>query len=142
MDKKWQKIAQRIVQGLRIQPGELIDVRDHTGSLWIFLWKHSLRLNGQGQRHYFNCIRAIIWSAFGAEAALDHLTHWDKYRQEWMKHIDRVLVLSGTPLDFSLAPKEALDAWEQAQYRLSLIEESRRLLIWSLPFLQRSGQNC
>lgn len=29
MEKKWQKIAQRLVQGLGVQPGELIDVEFH-----------------------------------------------------------------------------------------------------------------
>ena len=29
MEQKWQKIAQRLVQGLGVQPGELIDVEFH-----------------------------------------------------------------------------------------------------------------
>ena len=139
MDKKWQKIAQRIVQGLRVQPGELIDVRDHTGSIDVVM-ETILAVERAGATPLLQLHSGDYLERLWSEASLDHLTHWDKHRQEWMKQIDRVLVLSGAPPDFSLAPKEALDAWEQAQYRLSLIEEERRLpyLVAAIPTEKRA----
>lgn len=141
MDLKWKKIAQRIVEGLRVQPGELIDVRDHTGSTDVFM-ETILAVERAGATPLLQPHSGDYLERLWSESPLNYLTHWDQHRQIWMKQIDRVLVLSGAPPDFSLVPKAALDAWEQAQYRLSVIEEERRLpyLVVAIPTEKRAKQ--
>ena len=141
MDGKWQEIAHRIVEGLRVQPGEQIDVRDHSGSIDIWM-ETILAVERAGASPLLQLHQGDYLERLWSEAPLNYLTHWDQHRQTWMKQIDRVLVLSGAPPDFSLVPKAALDAWEQAQYRLSIIEEERRLpyLVVAVPTEKRAKQ--
>jgi leucyl aminopeptidase (aminopeptidase T) len=126
MDKRWQKIAERIVQGLGVQPGELINVRDRSGCLNILL-EISLAIERVGATPLFQLLPGDYLERLWTEAPRDYLAHWDQHRREWVKQIDRVLVLAGARPDFSLAPKDAFDALRQAQYRLTVIEEERRL---------------
>jgi leucyl aminopeptidase (aminopeptidase T) len=126
MDKKWQKIAHRIVQGLGVQPGELINVRDGSGSLDILL-ESSLAIEQVGATPLLQLLPNDYLERLWTEVPQDYLTHWDQYRREWMKQIDRVLVLAGARPDHGLKPTGAVEAWQQAQYRLNTIEEERRL---------------
>jgi len=126
MDKRWQKIAHRIIQGLGVQPGELIDVRDSSGCLDVLL-ETSLAIEEVGATPLLQLLPADYLERLWTEVPLNYLTQWDQSRQEWMKQIDRVLVLAGTSPDLSLVPKDRFEAWQQAHYRLNVIEEMRRL---------------
>jgi leucyl aminopeptidase (aminopeptidase T) len=129
MDKRWLKIARSIVQGLGIQPGELIDIRDGSGCLDVLL-EISLAIERAGATPMLQLLPDDYLERLWSEVPRDYLAHWDKHRLEWMKQIDRVLVLAGARPDSSQAPKDALEAWQQAIYRLTVLEEERRL-----PFL-------
>jgi leucyl aminopeptidase (aminopeptidase T) len=141
VDKIWQKIAQRIVQGLGVQPGELIEVRDNAGCLSV-LQETSLAIERVGATPLLQLLSSDYLERLLAEVPQDYLANWGQYRQVWMKQINRVLVLAGTRPNLSLVSKEVLDTWEQAQYQLGVIEEDRRLpyLLVAIPTEWRAKQ--
>ena len=110
MDKRWQAIARRIVQGLGVQPGELVNVRDGTGCLDVLL-EISLAIESVGATPLIQLLSNDYLERLWTEVSPDYLSHWDQYRQEWMKQIDRVLVLAGARSEFSLMPSVAVEAW-------------------------------
>ena len=129
MDKSWQKNARRIVEGLAVQPGELIEVRDNSGRPDVLL-ETLLAIERVGATPLLQFIPSDYLERLISEVPADYLSKWDLHRGKWMKQIDRILFLAGARPDLSLAPKDGLDAWQQASDRLSVIEEARRL-----PFL-------
>ena len=141
MDKTWQKIAQRILQGLDVQPGELIEVRDSTGNTGL-LQETSLAIERAGATPLLQILPGDYLERLLAEIPRDFLANWGQYRQEWMKQTNRVLVLAGTRPDLSHISKEVLDTWEQAQHQLGVIEEGRRLpyLLAAIPTERRAKQ--
>ncbi len=141
MDKIWQQIAQRIVQGLNVQPGELVEVRDSSGSLSILL-ETSLAMERVGATPLLQLLPSDYLERLLTEVPQEILINWGQYWQEWMKQIDRVLVLAGARPDLSLVSKERLDTWDQAQYQLGVIEEDRRLpyLVVAIPTEKRAKQ--
>ena len=141
MDKRWQKIAQRIVQGLGVQPGELIDIRDGSGHLDAVL-EISLAVERAGATPMLQLLPDDYLERLWIEVPRDYLAQWDKYRVEWMKQVDRVLFLAGARPDSSQAPKDALEAWQKAMYRLTILEEERRLpyLLAAIPTERGAGQ--
>jgi leucyl aminopeptidase (aminopeptidase T) len=126
MRGRWQKIARRIVQGLGVQPGELVDVRDGSGSLAMLL-EIALAVEQAGATPLLQLTPSRYLERLWAGVPVDYLAKWDQHRSEWMKQVDRVLVLAGAHADFSRGPKDAVAAWRQAQHRLIQIEEARRL---------------
>lgn len=126
MNLKWQKIAQRIVQGLGVQPGELIDLRDCAGCQEVVL-ETALAIERAGATPLVQLVPADYLERLWAEAPVSYLEQWDQHRQLWMGQVDRVVVLAGAHVDFNAAPKPGMDAWQQAQYRLTQIEEARQL---------------
>lgn len=126
MEKKWKEIGQRIVLGLGVQAGELVNLRDSSGNLDLLL-ETSLAIERVGACPYVQHISSDYLERLLAEVPLNHLIHRDKYHLEWMKQVDRVLVLGGARPDFSIVPREAVKAWDQAHYQVNLIEETRRL---------------
>ena len=59
-----------------------------------------------------------------------------------MHQIDRIVVLAGARPDFDQIPQEAFATWQEAEHRLSIIEEERRLpyLLVAIPTEQRAQQ--
>ena len=92
MDKSWQKIAQRFVEGLGVQPGELIEVRDGSGRLDILL-ETSLAIEQAGATPLLQLLSDDYLERLWIEVPQEHLAHWDQFRGKWLKQIDRVLVL-------------------------------------------------
>jgi len=78
------KIAQRLVQGLGVQPGELIDVRDSSGNLNVVL-ETSLAIERVGATPLLQLHPGDYLERLWTEVPRDTLAHWDQYRQEWMK---------------------------------------------------------
>jgi leucyl aminopeptidase (aminopeptidase T) len=126
MDKKWHPIALRMVQGLGVQPGELIDVRDSSGCQEALL-ETALAIETVGATPLIQLVSPDYLARLWDEVPLQTLAQWDRHRQDWMREVDRVLVLAGARPDFSLTPRPGREAWDQAQYRLTVIEEERRL---------------
>src|SRR5215217_5651561 len=141
MDKRWQKIADRMVQGLGVQPGELIELRDGSGDPAV-LHEASLAIERSGATPLIRLDSAEYVERVLSEAPLSYLTAWDQYRQAWMKQVDRILVLTGAGSDFRLAPPAAVDAWRHAQSRLTALEEERHLpyLLVAIPTARRAQQ--
>lgn len=126
MDPIWQKIAQRIVQGLGVQPGELIEVRDCSGSLGV-LQEISLAIERIGATPLLQFLPGDYLERLLVEVPQKTLAHWGDYRQEWLKQIQRILVLAGIGADLGHVPQEMLETWDQVQFQLNCIEEGRRL---------------
>jgi len=126
MDEMWQKNAQRFVQGLSVQPGELIEVRDSSGRLDVLI-ETLLAIERVGATPLLQFIPGDYLERLMSEVPPDYLSQWDLHRDKWMKQIDRILILAGARPDLSLAPKDGLDAWQQACDRLTIVEEARRL---------------
>ncbi len=141
MDKRWQKIAQRMVQGLGVQPGELVEVRDASGSLDVLL-ETLLAIERVGATPLIQLIPKDYLERLLTETPPDTLARWDQHRGEWMKQIDRVLFLAGARPDLSAASPDGLKAWGQATDRLSRIEEERRLpyLLVAIPTAEGAQQ--
>ena len=94
MDKSWQKIAQRIVKGLGVHQGELIDVRDSSGCLDLLL-ETSLAIEQVGATPLLQLLSSDYLERLWTEVPRDYLDNWGKYQQEWMKQIDRSPDFSG-----------------------------------------------
>lgn len=141
MDKKWQKVARRIVRGLGIRPGELIEVRDAAGCQDALL-ETSLAIEGAGATPIFQLIPPGYLERLWGEVLPATLARWDRFRGEWLKEVDRVLVLAAAHPDFTRAAQPGLEAWRQAQQRLTVIEEERRLpfLLVALPTAEGARQ--
>lgn len=140
-DKTWPRIARRIVQGLGIQPGELIQVRDAAGRLDVLL-ETSLAIELAGATPLLQLMPADYLQRLWTKAPQDYLANWDRHRQEWLEQTDRVLVLGGARPDLSLVPQQAFAAWRGATHRLTGIEEKRRLpvLLVAIPTETRARQ--
>jgi leucyl aminopeptidase (aminopeptidase T) len=131
MDERWPGIAQRVAQGLGVQAGELVLVRDHAGRIEV-LQETLLAIEGMGATPLPEIVTAAYLGRLLGAAPERYLAEWDRHRAGWMRQADRVLVLQGEPLgmDVSGAPPHASKAWREAAGRLGVIEEER-----ALPFL-------
>ncbi len=126
MNSTWYKIAQRIVEGLGIRPGELIQVRDHAGR-WDVLQEILLAIEVAGATPLPELTPAEYMQRVWSTAPRDYLTNWDRHRTAWLEQADRVLVLSEAHPEFAASAEEGFNAWRQATARLTLLEEKRRL---------------
>lgn len=141
MNEEWTVLAQRIVQGLDVQPGELIQVRDDTAQPDLLL-ELLLAIELAGATPLPELASPDYLERLWRAAPLDYLTQWDRHRQAWLQQIDRVVVLGGAHPDIHAAPQEAFHAWETAVQRLTDIEEARRLpfLVVGVPTERRAQQ--
>jgi leucyl aminopeptidase (aminopeptidase T) len=141
MEKTWQHIAQRMVAGLGVQPGELIDVRDFSGNMNV-LMEVLLAIERVGATPLLQFFPSDYLERLLIEVPKESLSKWDQHRQAWMKQIDRVLVFDGAQPDFSAVNQVVLDLWRKATHRLSVIEESRQLpfLLVAIPNEKRAQQ--
>lgn len=141
MSGHWKKIAGRMVQGLNVQPGELIDIRDGCGDPEI-LMETALAVERAGATPLVQLFSPKYIERLWQEVPLPFLEKWDTHRLQWMHKVDRVLVLGGARADPGSGAPGALAAWDRAQYRLGLIEEARRLpyLVAALPDTKRAEQ--
>ncbi len=141
MGKTWLKLARRMVQGLGVQPGELIQVRDAAGRLDVLL-ETSLSVELAGATPLPQLMPADYLQRLWTDAPRDYLANWDQHRQGWLKQTDRVLVLGCANPDLSHVPQNAFAAWRQAVHRLTAAEEERRLpvLLVAIPTEMRARQ--
>jgi leucyl aminopeptidase (aminopeptidase T) len=131
MEASWPAVAQRTVQGLGVEEGEVIIVRDHTGR-WDVLQEMLLAIEQRGATPLPEIVTIDYLQRLLRTAPESYLDAWDQHRLRWMQEADRVLVLQGESLratDAETSP-EAHGAWRRAAGRLGAVEEERRL-----PFL-------
>jgi leucyl aminopeptidase (aminopeptidase T) len=129
MNSDWPHIARRIVQGLGVQPGELIQVRGDAGrfSVWqeILLAVELVGATPLPEITPFDYMQRL-WS----DAPRDYLAKWDQHRVKLLTQVDRVVSFQRASPDFSTISEDAFDAWRQAVSRLTALQDERRL-----PFL-------
>lgn len=121
----WPTIARRIVEGVNVQPGELVLVRDGAGEPAI-VQEVLLAVEVAGAMPLLETFHAAYLERRLAQVAPAKLARWDHQRMAWARRADRVVRLAGAEADFSSVPPVALRAWEQAIERLRTVEEERR----------------
>ena len=141
MNTRWQPLAQRIVHGLGVQPGELIHIQDHAGRLDVLL-EILLAMELRGATPFPHIAPAEYIEQVWTYAPRDYLRNWDHHRGRWLAQVDRVLVLTAAEPAFAQVPQDALAAWEQAELRLTRIQEERCLpfLLVAIPTERRARQ--
>ncbi len=115
-----------MAESLGVRSGDLILVKDHACRLDI-LQEALLAVELAGGTPLVEIAPPDYLSRFLTRASPALLTSWDQHRQEWARRADRLLVLSSGGMDWEALPQEALSAWRQADHRLTLIEDERRL---------------
>ena len=131
---QWKVLANRLVAGLGVRAGELIQIRDETG-VYPLLQHIILAVELAGATPLVE-IRPIshmhtVWQ----QAPLDYLANWDKHRGAWMQQTDRILVLLGGEPDYAKIPMGRFELWRSAEHRLTELEEAtpRPFLIAAIP---------
>ncbi|MCB0108514.1 MAG: aminopeptidase [Caldilineaceae bacterium] len=138
---EWQPLAERIVQGVNVQPGELIQVRDHVDRPDV-LQAVLLAVDLAGATPLIDFQSPAYlnrWLAAASPAALQQSSH---HRLQQLRQVDRVIALSGGMPDFGLAAPAALTAWQALDEALTTIEEERQLpvLVVAVPNQQRADR--
>ena len=134
-------LARRIVAGLNVQPGELIQVRDHVDRPDV-LFEVLLAIDLAGATPVVDHQSPAYLNRWLAEATPDAIAQSARQRRRVLEQVDRVVSLSGGMPDFSLAVPEALAAWQQMDEELTAIEEARRLpiLVVAVPSAPRAAR--
>jgi leucyl aminopeptidase (aminopeptidase T) len=132
--EKWTELARRIVLGLDVQPGEIVQVRGDPGPL-EFLLEMLLAIEIAGATPLPELFTAQYLQRLWAEASLETLAHWDRHRGGWLEQVDRIVTFMRPDLPTSTVFKEKRAAWVRATGRLDEIEERRLLpfLVVALP---------
>jgi leucyl aminopeptidase (aminopeptidase T) len=138
----WTTVAQRIVRGLDVQPGELIQVRDYAGRIEA-LQEVLLAIELAGATPLVQMAPPGYMERLWAGAPHDYLVNWDRHRQQWASQADRTLVLGGPNRQIT-GVEEAMALWAAAVDRLTRLEEQRCLpyLLAAVPtehWAQQSG---
>ena len=134
MDGAWESLAQRLVTGLDVQPGELIQVRGDPGS-YEFLLELTLAIELAGATPLPELLPGDYSTRLLGSASPAYLAEWHRRRLPLLEQVDRVLTFQRPPLELSSIPPEALAAWERSTHQLIELEEARGLpvLVAALP---------
>ncbi len=128
MNSQWPQLAQRIIQGLDVQTGEIIQVRGDPGP-YEFLFEIQLAIEAAGATPLLELFPSNYLRRLWAGAPLGYLSNWDQHRAGWLKGVDRVVMFMWPPTETNSVPKEKIEAWGKATGRLSAIEDELRLPI-------------
>lgn len=126
LDSSWESLARRLVVGLEVHPGELIQVRGDPGS-YAFLLEVLLAIELAGATPLPELLPGVYYQRLLASAPLETLGEWHRRRMPLLEQVDRVLTFQRPPLDLSAVPAEARRAWERATSNLIRLEEERKL---------------
>lgn len=135
----WRTVAQRIVMGLHVQPGELIQVQDHIDRPEV-LHEILLAIDWVGATPLVDHQSPAYLNRWLAEATPTALQQSSRQRQQLMTQVDRIVRLSGGKPDFGLAAPATLQAWFQLDQELERIAEERQLpiLVVAVPTQQQA----
>jgi leucyl aminopeptidase (aminopeptidase T) len=141
MDSIWDQLAQRIVSGLDLQPGELIELRDRAGNQRL-LHALALAVDAAGATPLTQIMTADYLERLLQSASVEHLSSWDRQRAAWAAQVDRVVVLGGAAPDLASATPEARAAFFAAEGRIEAITDARRLpfLVVAVPAVSKAAQ--
>jgi leucyl aminopeptidase (aminopeptidase T) len=137
----WSEIADRVVRGLGVRRGELIQIREHSGRPDVLV-EMLLAIERAGATPLPELTPPGYLRRLLNEADDDYLAGWDRHRLAWMQQIHRVLVLQGAGLDADQVPHLALESWGRAVHRLTEVEEERRLpyMLVAVPTIERAAE--
>ena len=141
MESIWDQLAQRIVSGLDLQPGELIELRDQAGNQRL-LHSLTLAIDAAGATPLTQIMTADYLERLLQSSPLEYLANWDRHRAAWAEQVDRVVVLGGAAADLTRASVEARDTFFAAESRVEAIVEARRLpfLVVAIPAVSKAAQ--
>ncbi len=141
MKANWQLLAQRIVHGVGVQAGELIQVRDDSGR-FVLLMELLLAIEQAGATPLVQMSTAVYMERLWKTATPAYLANWDQHRKGWVQQADRIIALAGAQPDFADVPAAAVQAYGEAEQRITEIEEARQLpyLVVSVPTAGRAKQ--
>jgi leucyl aminopeptidase (aminopeptidase T) len=132
MHPSWPAIAGRIVAGLVVQPGELIQVRGDPGSYKALL-EILLAIERAGGTPLPEITPAGYLPRLWREAAPGLLASWDARRAQLLAQVDRVVTFERAGMDPAELPddtpaaRQAAAEWREAAARLVAIEDARLL---------------
>jgi leucyl aminopeptidase (aminopeptidase T) len=124
MSHHWAQVAERIVDGLDVRAGELIQLRDLSGRLDV-TQEILLAVERRGATPLLQLLPPDYLPRLLTAAGPAILAHWDQHRRTWLEATNRIIVLAGATPDLVSAPSEARDAWREAVERLTREEERR-----------------
>jgi leucyl aminopeptidase (aminopeptidase T) len=135
----WREIADRAVHGLGVGAGEVIQIREHSGRFDVVL-EMARAVERAGATPLPELTPPDYVERLLHEIGADVLATWDRHRIEWLRRVDRVLVLQGADLNLTTAPAPARNAWTGAIHRLVELENERRLpfLLVAVPTPERA----
>ncbi len=127
-------LAWRFVQGVGVQPGELILLLDHAGR-GDLLREVAFTIELAGATPLIELAPPDHVARLLASNQREHFVAYDRHRRIWRELADRSIVLTGGYLDLDGAPHDAIALWSAAQDRLTQIEETRHLpsLVVAIP---------
>jgi leucyl aminopeptidase (aminopeptidase T) len=122
----WADVATRAIECLGVQSGELIQIREHSGRSDVLV-EMMLAIERAGATPLPELTPPEYLIRLLNDADHAYLATWDRHRIEWMRQVDRVLVLDGPGPDATTVPPAALRAWASATWRMTQVEDERRL---------------
>ena len=139
MTTHWHAVAQRIVAGLNVQSGELVQVRDHLDRPDVLL-EVLLAVECAGATPLIDQQSPIYLNRWLAEATPHAIELSGRQRRRMLEQVDRVVSLTGGMPDFERTASDALAAWQAMDEALTAVEEARQLpiLIAAIPNAQRA----
>ena len=134
-------IARRIVAGLNVQPGELVQVREHVDRPAL-LHEVLLAVDLAGATPLVDHQSPAYLERWLMEATPAAIKQSERQRLHLLEQVDRVISLSGGIPDFTQATPATLSAWQQMDEALTQIEEARQLpmLVVAVPNQQRAAR--
>src|SRR5688500_14221096 len=90
MDEAWPTIARRAAEGLGVEPGELILVRDLAGRPEV-LREMLLAIEQRGATPLPEILPPDYLRELLTGTPESHLAAWDRHRHEWLRRADRML---------------------------------------------------
>lgn len=128
------QIAQRIVQGIQAQPGDVVQIADRIGRAdWLYAL--FLALEQAGATPILDVEPPAFNRWLLTEATLEDVRRFGRHRVTAVQRADRIINLSGGFFDLADAQPDLLAAWRAIDEEVTAIEEARRLpiLVVALP---------
>lgn len=123
-----QQLAQRMVQGIQAQPGEVIQIADRTGRA-DWLYDLFLAVEQAGATPILDIEPPTFSRWLLTEATVAEVQRFGRHRVTSAQRADRMINLGSGFLDMTGAKADLLTAWQAADEEVTAIEESRRLPI-------------
>ena len=139
MSPDWTEVAERSVQALGVQHGELIEVTDLAGRFDV-LSEFVLAIERRGATPRVELLSPELMSRLVSSSPVSALSEWTRHRIEWMSKADRVLAFEGHDPSLNV-DHETLDVWIQATDRVTEVEERRKLpfMLIAVPTEERAN---